>query len=328
MTMRRTAVRAQPNAPATSAEPRAAARLTVLEVVRRSAEYLTRKGVKNGRLDAEHILSHVLQMGRLQLYLHFDRPLLPAELAACRPLLRRRAAREPLQYVLGTALFRNLELAVGPGVAVPRPETEHLLDALLDASGRRRNAASLPFAAALDVGTGSGAVALALVEERLAEKVVATDVSPDALAVARRNAAKTGVEAVAFRQGPLLSPVAGATFDLILSNPPYLTTDEWRSAESEVREWEPRIAMEAGSDGLDVIRPLVAATLPALRPGGWAGLEVGRSQTDAVARIFREAGAAQVEVREDLTGLPRYVFARKAGAPRKQSQAREESAVG
>lgn len=288
-----------------------------MEAVRRSAEYLGRKGVENGRLDAEHILSHVLEMGRLQLYLHFDRPLSSAEMAACRPLLRRRAAREPLQYVLGTAPFRNLELTVGPGVAVPRPETEHLLDALLDATERGPDSAT-PFGSALDVGTGSGALALALAAEKLADVVLATDVSSTALAAARRNAAQAGIEAVEFRKGPLLEPVAGATFDLIVSNPPYLTTAEWRSAAPEVREWEPRVAMEAGHDGLDVIRPLIRSAVPALRPGGWIGLEVGRSQTRAVASIFREAGAGQVVVREDLAGLPRYVFA----------QSREEPAVG
>lgn len=313
--VRRAAVRPRPDRP--DQPP-----LTVLEAVRRSAEYLGRKDVENGRLDAEHILSHVLEMGRLQLYLHFDRPLSSTEMAACRPLLRRRAAREPLQYVLGTAPFRNLELTVGPGVAVPRPETEHLLDALLDATGRGRDSTapfgSAPFGSALDIGTGAGALALVLADEKLADLVVATDVSSTALAAARRNAAQAGIESVEFRKGPLLEPVAGATFDLIVSNPPYLTTAEWRSAAPEVREWEPRVAMEAGHDGLDVIRPLIQSAVPALRPGGWIGLEVGRSQTGAVASIFREAGAGQVVVREDLAGLPRYVFA----------QSREEPAVG
>ena len=333
MTSRQPAVRTSAGVPEPSAARRATTPLTVLEVLRKSADYLAGKGVENGRLDAEHILSHVLEMGRLHLYLHFDRPLSPGELAACRPLLRRRAAREPLQYVLGSAPFRNLDLQVGPGVAVPRPETEHLLDALLDVTGRQWTSTS-PVGSALDVGTGSGALALALADEKLADRVVATDVSPAALATSRRNAAEAGLEAVDFREGPLLSPVVGETFDLILSNPPYLTTVEWRSAAPEVREWEPRVALEAGEDGLDVIRPLVWAAMPALRPEGWVGLEVGRGQTDAVATIFREAGAAEVEVREDLAGRPRYVFARKAGTTRNaeaspnQSQTRKEPSVG
>lgn len=293
--------------------------LPVVEIIRRSADYLAGKGVENPRLDAEHILSHVLDMARLDLYLHFDRPLSPGELAACRPLLRRRGTREPLQYVLGSAPFRNLELTVGPGVAVPRPETEHLLDVLLEATGRRPGPTP-PFAAALDVGTGSGALALALAEEGLAATVAATDISPKALAAARDNAADAGVQ-VDFREGALLSPFAGRTFDLIVSNPPYLASGEWLSAAPEVREWEPRVAMEAGADGLDVIRPLVRAAMPALRPNGWAALEVGRFQTEVVAGIFREAGAVRVEVREDLAGLPRYVVARKPGAAREPGAA-------
>lgn len=295
--------------------------LAVAEIIRRSAGYLAGKGVETPRLDGEHILSHVLEMARLDLYLHFDRPLSPGELAACRTLLRRRGAREPLQYVLGSAPFRDLELKVGPGVAVPRPETERLLDVLLETTGRRPGPTP-PFASALDVGTGSGAIALALAKEGLAVAVAATDVSPAALAAARSNAAEAGVQ-VDFGKGALLSPFAGRTFDLIVSNPPYLTSDEWRSAPPEVREWEPRDAMEAGADGLDVIRPLVLAAMPALRPNGWAALEVGRFQTEVVAGIFREAGAAAVEVREDLAGLPRYVFARKAEAARTSATARD-----
>lgn len=315
------------NQPTAAARPPAAPQgpLPVVEVIRRSAGYLAGKGVENPRLDAEHILSHVLEMARLDLYLHFDRPLSPGELATCRPLLRRRGAREPLQYVLGSAPFRNLELTVGPGVAVPRPETERLLDVLLEATGRQPGPTP-PFASALDVGTGSGALALALAEEGLAATVAATDISPKALAVARSNADRADVQ-VDFREGALLAPFAGRTFDLIMSNPPYLASGEWLSAAPEVREWEPRVAMEAGADGLDVIRPLVRAAMPALRPNGWAALEVGRFQTEVVADIFREAGAARVEVREDLAGLPRYVVARKPGTAGK-SPSREEPPVG
>lgn len=278
---------------------------TVMEVIRASGDYLRGKGVERGRLDAEHLLAHVVGVGRLQLYLHFDRPVTRDELGRFRPLLRRRGAREPLQYVLGSAPFRTLRLHVDRRVAVPRPETEYLIDVLSRLAGGDR-----VFESALDVGTGSGAIALALAAERLARSVTATDISPAALAVAARNAAGAGLAEIDFRAGPLLAPVGGLSFDLVLSNPPYLTHSEWRSAEPEVREWEPRAAMAAGADGLDVIRGLVAGLDDVLRPGGWVGLEVGSSQALTVAGMLETVPAlGSVGVHDDLTGRRRYVFA-------------------
>lgn len=279
---------------------------TVMEVVRASGDYLGRKGVENGRLDAEHLLAHVMGTERLQLYLHFDRPLTRDELERLKPLLRRRGAREPLQYILGSAPFRALHLRVDRRVAIPRPETEYLIDVLLRLAGGDR-----VFESALDVGTGSGAIALALAAERLAGSVTATDISAGALSVARRNAAEVGIAGVDFRAGPLLEPVRDRTFDLVLSNPPYLAEAEWRSAEPEVREWEPRIAMAAGEDGLEVIRGLVAGLERVLDPGGWVGLEVGSAQAVAVARMLETVpGLGSVGVHDDLTGRRRYVLAR------------------
>ncbi len=280
---------------------------TVLEVVRVSGDYLDGKGVEQGRLDAEHLLAHVLGIGRLQLYLHFDRPLTRDELARFKALLRRRGAREPLQYVLGSAPFRTLHLHIDRGVAIPRPETEYLIDVLARLAGDGR-----VFESALDMGTGSGAIALSLAAERLARSVTATDISRDALAAAARNAGEAGLGDVDFRSGPLLEPVRGRSFDLVLSNPPYLTEAEWRSADPEVREWEPRAAMAAGADGLEVIRGLVAGLDEVLRPGGWAGLEVGSRQAATVAEMLETVPAlGAVGVHDDLTGRRRYVFARK-----------------
>ena len=290
----------------TTAPPRS---WRVLDVIGVSGGYLHDRGVENGRLDAEYLLAHVLGIDRLQLYLHFDRPLTAAELARYKPLLRRRGAREPLQYILGSAPFRNLQLEVGPGVAIPRPETEYLLDVLRSFVGPDR-----VFEAAVDVGTGSGCIAIALAGEGIARKVVATDISADALAVARRNARQCGHPGIDFRAGPLLEPLAGMSFDLVLANPPYLTREEWHSAEPEVNEWEPRTAMLAPDAGLGVIRGLVAGLNGVLRPGGCVGLEVGSSQTEAVAELMRGcAGLGDVVVQEDLARRPRYVFARAEG---------------
>lgn len=287
---------------------------TVMDVIRAGGEYLDGRGLEHGRLDAEHLLAHVLGMGRLHLYLHFDRPLTVAERGRLKPLLRRRAAREPLQYILGSAPFRNLVLQVDRRVAIPRPETEYLIDVLRRAAGRDR-----VFESALDVGTGSGAIAVALAAEGLARSVTATDLSAAALAAARDNAAAAGVATIDFREGCLLEPVSGRTFDLVLSNPPYLTENEWRSAQPEVREWEPRLAMVGGEDGLDVIRSLVGGLDDILRPGGWVGLETGNSHAEEVVHMLEAASALDsAGVHDDLTGRRRYVLARKPGGPRAQ----------
>ena len=280
---------------------------TVMEVVRASATYLQEKGVEDPRLNSEYLLSHVLGMDRLQLYLHFDRPLSESELGDYRPLLRRRGAREPLQYLLESAPFRNLDLRVDPRVAIPRPETEYMIDVLASVAGADR-----VFDSALDVGTGSGAIAIALAHEGRARSVTATELSADALEVARQNAAASGHPEIDFRHGSLLEPAGGRSFDLVLSNPPYLTEAEWQSAEPEVRDREPHCAMVAEDGGLAVIRELVSALPRVLRPGGWFGVEVGGTQGPVVSRLIRDLGEFDsVEVHEDLTGRPRYVFARR-----------------
>lgn len=282
-----------------------------MEVIRVSGDFLAGKGVEDGRLNAEQLLAHVLRTERLQLYLHFDRPLDEEELASYRRLLRRRAAREPLQYVLGTAPFRTLELQVDRRVAIPRPETEYMIDVLQRIAGRRRR-----FDAALDVGTGSGAIALSLAAEGIARSVVGTDVSTVALEAARQNALAAGVNGVEFRAGHLLGPVEDRTFDLVLSNPPYLREADWLGTEPEIREWEPRVAMVAGESGLEVIRRLIGGLDGTLRAGGRVGLEVGCEQADGVAAMMEASpGLEGVRVHDDLAGRRRYVFARQlAGA--------------
>lgn len=278
-----------------------------MEVVRASAEYLSDRDVDDARLNAEYLLAHVLQMDRLQLYLHFDRPLSERERAAYRPLLRRRGSREPLQYLLGSAPFRNLNLRVDPRVAIPRPETEYLIDVLGEVAGSDR-----VFDSALDVGTGSGAIAISLASEGRARSVTATELSADALDVARDNAAAAGDPVIDFRQGSLLEPVGDRSFDLVLSNPPYLTEAEWLSAAPEVRDWEPHGAMVAEDGGMAVIRELAFGLPRALRPGGWFGVEVGSAQGPAVSQLLRTvSGLDSTQVRKDLTGRPRYVFARR-----------------
>ena len=272
--------------------------------------YLAPKGVDSPRLTAELLLAHVLDVERLELYLQFDRPLSPAELAAYKPLLKRRAAREPLQYVTGRAHFRDLELRCDPRALIPRPETEGLLDVLLEAVGE-----DTPVERALDLGTGTGALALSIVAEGRARAVVGIDLSGEALELARENGALAGVEdRVEWRQGSLFEPVEGERFDWIVSNPPYVAAGDLVETEPEVRDFEPHLALHGGADGLDVVRPLVDGAGAVLTPGGWLALEVGWDQTERVARRLEDTGEyGHIVAREDLTGRPRYVLARKNG---------------
>ena len=226
---------------------------TILRMILWSAEYLTEKGVEAGRLDAEWLLSTALGVDRLQLYLQYDRPLSPEEREAFKPLLRRRASREPLQYIIGRAAFRQLELKTDPRVLIPRPETEVLVQEVLDWA----SAAGKSLGRVWEMGTGTGAVALSLAVEGACTTIVATDSSPDALSVAADNAERYDVSGlVEFREGSLFEPLEeGEEFDVIVSNPPYIAEGEKGELQPEVRDWEPPEALFAGEDGLDVIRP-------------------------------------------------------------------------
>lgn len=281
---------------------------TILRMILWSAEYLTDKGVQSGRLDAEWLLSAALGVDRLQLYLQYDRPLSPEEREAFKPLLRRRASREPLQYIIGRTGFRQLVLKTDPRVLIPRPETEVLVQEVLDwAAARRRSIGRV-----WDVGTGTGAVALSLAAEGACTRVVATDVSPEALAVAADNAERYDLSAlVEFREGGLFEPLeAGERFDIIVSNPPYVAESEREGLQPEVRDWEPPEALFAGKDGLDVIRQLVAGAPEHLLAGGLLALECGLGQAKNIATDLNATGAfTAVRIRPDLTGRPRFVMA-------------------
>jgi release factor glutamine methyltransferase len=277
-----------------------------------SGTYLEGKGVERGRLEAEHLLAHALGTARLQLYLQYDRPLTAEELDGFRPLLRRRAGREPLQYILGRAAFRELDLFVDPRVLVPRPETEVLVEEVL-AWTRSIEGSGLT---ALDLGTGSGAIALSLVSEGPFDRVVATDASEEALEVARGNAGTAGIaDRVEFRFGSLFDVVArGEQFDVVVSNPPYVAEHERPTLQPEVVTWEPPEALFGGPDGLDVIRLVVAGAGDRIRPGGLLALEVGAEQSAAVVAEAEATGEfVDVRVRRDLAGRQRVVLAERSG---------------
>jgi len=284
---------------------------TILRMILWSAKYLTEKGVEAGRLDAEWLLSAALGVDRLQLYMQYDRPLSTDEREAFKPLLRRRASREPLQYIIGRTGFRQLELKTDPRVLIPRPETEVLVQEVLDWASAGPGSAGRVW----DMGTGTGAVALSLAAEGTWTRVVATDVSPAALSVAADNAERHELSGlVEFREGSLFEPLEEREqFDVIVSNPPYIADGERGALQPEIRDWEPPEALFAGEDGLDVIRQLVAGAPEHLSCGGLLALECGLGQAEGIAADLNATGAfAAVRIRPDLTGRPRVVMAERS----------------
>ena len=265
---------------------------TVREALESAAIALTAAGCDTPRLDAEVLLAHVLGADRAALITDPGRELTPAQARAFMDAARRRREREPVAYITGVKGFRMLDLAVDRRVLIPRPETEHVVEAALELPAGTR---------VVDVGTGSGAIALALKAERPDLVVFATDASPDALAVARANAARLGLE-VAFAQGDLL---AGVEADAVVSNPPYVGDAE--PVMPEVARFEPREAVFAGADALAVVRRLVAVAAASR----FVALEIGAGQADTVEALLRDAGFADVERVRDLAGIERVVVGRR-----------------
>jgi len=275
---------------------------TVLRLLKWTADYLAGKGIEGGRLDAEILLADILKFDRVGLYLNFDRPLVPDELAAFRERVRRRAAREPVQYILGRAEFWSLPFRVAPTVLIPRPDTEVLVE---EAVKRLSTPCTV-----LDAGTGSGAIAIALACEVPQAVVTAVDICPDALVIAAENARSNGVEErIRLVKGDFAALPEGP-FDMIVSNPPYIPEGEMTGLMPEVRDHEPRLALCGGEDGLDPYRVLVKESPRRLRPGGWLVVEVGIGQAKDVARMMEAGGFSGTFVRADYSGVERVVGGR------------------
>jgi release factor glutamine methyltransferase len=278
--------------------------LTVLEIIKRTTEFFAGKGIESPRLNAELLIGHALARKRMQLYLEFERPLTEPELEKIRPLVRRRAQHEPLQYIVGETEFCGLKLKVDRRVLIPRPETEQLIEQVQAACG------TAP-ARILDLGTGSGAIALALAQAFPGASVTAVDRSEDALTLSRENAAVAGLgERVSFVQSDWFDQIApGESFQLVVSNPPYLSAAETAETAVEVRDFEPIEALTAADDGLADLAKIVAAAPRFLAPGGLLALETGIAHHERLRVMMGEAGFARSESKRDLTGRDRFVLA-------------------
>lgn len=279
---------------------------TLVQVMRKTEDFLRKKGIPSPRLEAELLLAKVLSISRTQIYLSHDRPLFPSELDALRPLVLRRGGREPLSWILGERAFHKISLHIEPGVLDPRPDTETLVDAAL---------AVIPegdpgpvFVA--DIGCGSGAVGLAIASARPQVRLFAVDLDETAIRVTKHNVERLGLtQRAAVLKGDLLQPIpASRGIDWVVSNPPYIDSGVLPTLQPEVSKHEPKLALDGGPDGLQVIRRLVEAARERARAG--LMLEVGHDQAARVADLMRRAGFVSLETRRDLGGIERVVSGR------------------
>jgi release factor glutamine methyltransferase len=286
-------------------------------------ERLAADRVPSPRMNAELLLMFTIDCDRAYLYGHPERELTAEELRRYQEALVRRAAGEPAQYITGHQEFWGMDLIVSPAVLIPRPETEHVVEAVIgivrDAASRddaRQARAPAPSELRIaDVGTGSGAIALALAREFPTGEIDATDISPEALEVARANAARHELSSrIRFRQIDLLTAFPAATFDFVVSNPPYVGESEEDQVQLEVRKFEPRSAVFAGPTGLEVIGNLVPQARDALKPGGWLVFEISGTIAEGVRQLL--SNWERVNIRKDLQGIPRVAVAQKTRGAR------------
>jgi release factor glutamine methyltransferase len=286
--------------------------LTIAEIRRSLAQQFRAAGLDSANTDARILIGHALSLDHTALAAAGDRPLDAEERKAIAALARRRLAREPVARIVGSKEFWSLPLSINASTLVPRPETETVVKvalAAIDASGPRTRALRIA-----DLGTGSGALLLALLSELPDATGIGTDISFEALMMARVNARQLDITRAAFVAGDMARPL-GAPLDLIVSNPPYIATGEFAALAPEVRAFDPRSALDGGADGLECYRSLTASAPALLKRGGVLVVEIGAGQADAVARLFSAAGLALEPPQSDLNGMPRALTARKPSGP-------------
>ena len=272
-----------------------------------TTEHFERKGIDSPRVASEMLLAHVLGCKRLELYMDTARPASDLERSAFRVLVERAVSHEPVDYLVGQAPFFSMMFEVGPAVLIPRPSTETLVEHVLQ---HARHTPGFASPTIVDIGTGSGAIAISLAKHLPTARVVATDISSEALEVAKRNAERHGVaDRVEFRHGDLFEPLTGVHAHYLLSNPPYIPDDEWESVASNVKDFEPTSALRGGGDGLEVIRPLIAGAKQYMEKPGQLVVEAAAVHRDALIAMANEAGFTNAHVLADHEALPRVLVA-------------------
>jgi release factor glutamine methyltransferase len=289
---------------------------TVRELMKSAMEHLQQKGFDDARLTVELLLAHALDIQRIQLYLQFDRPLTTGELASFRMLFERRLKREPVQYIIGSTSFMGLHFAVDPRVLIPRPETETLIEQAMLMCQQYPNDTPIYI---LEVGTGSGNIAVALAKYIKQAHVTAIDISKEALMVAEENARRHSLESrIQFSLIDIFhrtDDVFRTRFDLVVSNPPYIPKDEWEQLHVEIRDFEPSMALTDGQDGFQFYHRIAGLVPEILKSGGALMVEVGYHQAEKVAHVLKHAGLNQLQITNDLQGIPRVVSGIWASVP-------------
>ncbi|MBR1581252.1 MAG: peptide chain release factor N(5)-glutamine methyltransferase [Selenomonadaceae bacterium] len=282
--------------------------LTIQNLLRRATEFLTQNGIDEARLDAEVLLAHVLRMRRLYLYVHLDLNLVDDDISTYKNLVHRRAAHVPVAQLIGIKEFMGLEFNITPDVLIPRPETEIMVQLSIEMLGQIKSNITVA-----DIGTGSGSIAVSMLHYLDNATADATDISKPAIAVARSNAEKFGVaNRLNLFEGNLTEPLVGKTYDAILSNPPYIPTAVIDELQPEVSRYEPRLALDGGTDGLKYYQRIIDGAAPLLKPDGFLALEVGVDQSEPIRKMLEANGQFDpINMIWDLIGIERIILAYK-----------------
>lgn len=280
----------------------------ILDLLNSTTDYLTEKGIEDARLNTERLLGHSLNLSRVDLYLNYDRPLTSSELSQFKGYLKRRIRNEPLQYIIGETEFMSLTFKVNPSVLIPRPETEILVEKAIEICGKKFDRRNIKI---LDIGAGSGCIAVSLAKYLEGAEITALDVSKPALEVAEQNAhLNKRSEKICFLEFDFLDQTftSSEKFDVVVSNPPYISSADFENLPEEIKAHEPSIALKDGPDGLRFFRRIAEACGTLLHKDGFVMVEVGLGQADAVKDIFSANGYTKIEALQDLNNIERIVF--------------------